>query len=80
MVNYSNPKSVAGSDRPQSLAQQQTNSESDFGLLYAQLYFILQPELLINMHLYNLNTSLNHVLYYYVRKTGVLNNKRKIIY
>jgi hypothetical protein len=31
---YSNPKSVAGSDRPQSLAQQQTNSESDFGLLY----------------------------------------------
>jgi hypothetical protein len=31
--NYSNPKSVAGSDRPQSLAQQQTNSESDFGLL-----------------------------------------------
>jgi hypothetical protein len=32
---YSNPKSVAGSDRPQSLAQQQTNSESDFGLLYA---------------------------------------------
>jgi type I restriction enzyme M protein len=33
---YSNPKSVAGSDRPQSLAQQQTNSESDFGLLYIE--------------------------------------------
>jgi hypothetical protein len=32
-ASYSNPKSVAGSDRPQSLAQQQTNSESDFGLL-----------------------------------------------
>jgi hypothetical protein len=35
--DYSNPKSVAGSDRPQSLAQQQTNSESDFGLLYKWL-------------------------------------------
>lgn len=30
----SSPQSVGGSDRPQSLAQQQTNSESDFKLLY----------------------------------------------
>jgi hypothetical protein len=30
----SNPKSVAGSDRTQSLAQQQNHSKSDLGLLY----------------------------------------------
>jgi hypothetical protein len=33
-IDYSSPKSVAGSNRPQSLVQQQTNSGSDLGLLY----------------------------------------------
>jgi hypothetical protein len=31
---YSSPKSVAGSNRPQSFVQQQTNSGSNFGPLY----------------------------------------------
>jgi hypothetical protein len=34
---YSNPKSVGGSEWPQSLTQQQTNSASDLGLLYVGL-------------------------------------------